>query len=313
MKRWQGCVALSVLLLVSSQIFAVEIIDCKVIYDYVALDCFKIQRLEVFLEGVQETDYVVFTIKNNKFKEEIRNGKATLSWIELQRKIGQGSFVVHVAVRDFYGELLAEKSFALRLPIIAIGETVQNVKDSISWTPLWWKESSVAVYEASEGEYYAVAAKQNMKFIILAFEFRNNGRSPEETPYLSYGRIATSKWHIFPIWQGSGKRRRATEKEVSELIGSSGGYEELLPGKTTVGCVVFEIPKDEEPIEIKISGVPSIISLGKKPPTPEEVAKEEMRSLLKSLSQRFPDLEPDELLTLFNELLKELWPSWEEG
>ena len=90
-----------------------------------------------------------------------------------------------------------------------------------------------------------------MKFIILAFEFRNNGRSPEETPYLSYGRIATSKWHIFPIWQGSGKRRRATEKEVSELIGSSGGYEELLPGKTTVGCVVFEIPKDEEPMRSK--------------------------------------------------------------
>lgn len=313
MRRWWSWIALSFLLLAGLKSLAVEIRDCKAIFDYIELDRFKIEHLEVTLEGTEKGDYVVFTIGDSRFKVEVSNGKATLRWLELHRGIGQNSFVVHVTLRDTYGELLAEKSFELKLPVIAIGENVQNIKDSISWTPLWWKESRIATYEVSEGVYYAVTAKPSMKFIILAFEFRNNGRSPEETPYLSYGQIATSKGYIFPIWDGSGKRRRATEKEVSELIGSSGGYEELLPGETTVGCAVFEIPKDEEPVEIKISGVLPIISLGKKPPLPEEVVKEEMRALLESLSLRFPNLGPDELLSLFKELLKEQWPFWEGG
>ena len=74
---------------------------------------------------------------------------------------------------------------------------------------------------------------------------------------------------------------------------------------------MFEIPKDEEPVEIKISGVLPIVSLGEKPLPPEEVVKEEIRALLESLSRRFPDLGPDELLLLFKEVLKEQRPSWE--
>ena len=54
-------------------------------------------------------------------------------------------------------------------------------------------------------------------------------------------------------------------------------------------------------------------TFGGKPPSPKEVVKEEIRALLKSLFLRFPNLEPDELLSLFKEVLKEQWPFWERG
>ena len=61
------------------------------------------------------------------------------------------------------------------------------------------------------------------------------------------------------IYSEEYKPRKATDEEVEVLVGDSGAYEDLLPGKSTVGCVVFEIPKDEIPIEASIVYVPPLI------------------------------------------------------
>jgi len=318
MKRWQGCIALSILLLVDSQVFAVEIADCKVQLGRLELDAVVIERIEVFLEG-NGAESVVIGIRSERRKANVEEGKATFYRWEVRREIGQESFVMKVVALDPFGEAVARKDHKVAIPTVSLGGTVPRAKGNISWMPIQIKESKIAVEGPFIKGYYTFSAKCGWKFIILEYEIQNIGTRPEEAFYPEYGEIATGSY-IYPAWEPPAGLlskgyviRESTPQEVKELIGDRAEKRELLPGETARSCVVFEIPENEEPMEIKLNGIFPIISLGKKPPTPEEVAKEEMRSLLKSLSQRFPDLEPDELLTLFNELLKELWPSWEEG
>lgn len=144
---------------------------------------------------------------------------------------------------------------------VKVGETIPEVADHLSMTLLWWTESNVAVNGPySSGDYYTFTAKPNMKFVILAYRFQNNGVRPQETPYLDEGEIQTDKGYFYPVWSpphGANsteyKPRRATTEEVNSLIGDSGGYEKLLPEESVVGAIVFEIPADQSPVEAKIA------------------------------------------------------------
>ena len=47
------------------------------------------------------------------------------------------------------------------------------------------------------------------------------------------------------------------------MIGSSGGYERLLPEESIKGYAAFEIPKDAEPIEAVLKYIPVLIRFSK--------------------------------------------------
>lgn len=152
--------------------------------------------------------------------------------------------------------------------IAKIGDTIPDCagKQNLSLTLLWWRESKIARYEYIDG-YYTFTAKPGMKFIILAYEFRNTGIKEQTTPYLSVGEIVTAPegYHYEIFTPPSGihseeyKPRKATAEEVDTLIGDSGGYEDLLPEESVKGRVVFEIPEDATPIEAKIASIPYMI------------------------------------------------------
>ncbi len=149
--------------------------------------------------------------------------------------------------------------------VARIGETIPVPgKENLSVTLLWWKESKVVVNgEYAGGEYWTFTAKPGMKFIILAYEFRNNWVREQETPYLSAGQILTApKGYYFETWNPplgvqskEYKPRRATAEEMETLIGDSGGYEKLMPEQSVIGCVKFEISEDATPVEADVVGL----------------------------------------------------------
>ena len=169
-------------------------------------------------------------------------------------------------------QILVEKNITIPIPIVRIGNTISEVgggidKHNLSLTLLSWRESDMAVDGPYSGDnYYTFTAKPGMKFVILIFKVRNNWIRVQETPYLNSGEIATNKGYIYNTWNPpisfhseEYKPRKSTDEEVKILIGDSGGYEDLLPEESIMGCVVFEIPEDEIPIEASIVNVPSLI------------------------------------------------------
>ena len=152
--------------------------------------------------------------------------------------------------------------------IAKIGDTIPDCagKQGLSLTLLWWEENKIAVYGPYVDGYYTFTAKPGMKFIILAYEFRNNGTEEQTTPYLSVGEIVTAPEGHYEIFDPPAgvhseeyKPRKATAEEIDALIGNSGGFEHLLPGESVQGRVVFEIPENMTPVEAKIASVPYII------------------------------------------------------
>ena len=167
-------------------------------------------------------------------------------------------------------ETLAEKAATISVPTVKIGDTIAEYrgKKDLPLTLLWWEESHIAVDGPYYGnEYYAFTARPGMKFVILAYQFRNVGVREQETPYLSAGEIATApKGYCYKVWSpplGVDSKeyspRKATTEEVRVLIGDSGGYERLLPEESVIGCVVFEIPNDASPVEASIVYIRSLI------------------------------------------------------
>jgi hypothetical protein len=186
----------------------------------------------------------------------------------LEKEIGIDEVKGKISVIDTSGKILTEKNITIQIPIARIGDTIQvEDKHDLSLTLLSWKESNIAVNGPYAGdEYYTFTAKSGMKFIILIFKFQNNWTRPQETPYLKAGEIATDKGYIYPTWDPplgvhseEYKPREATNEEIKTLVGDSGAFEDLLPEESTVGCVVFEIPKDETPIEANIIYVTPLI------------------------------------------------------
>ncbi len=186
----------------------------------------------------------------------------------LEKAIGIEQVKGTISVIDSSGEVLAEENITIQIPVARIGDTIPEVEGqhNLSLTLLSWEESNIAVDGPYSTGYYTFTAKPGMKFIILIYRFQNNWIRPQETPYLNAGEIATDKGYIYTTWNPPGgihaeeyKPRKATDGEVKTFIGDSGGYENLLPEESTVGCVVFEMPADENPIEASIVYVPPLI------------------------------------------------------
>jgi hypothetical protein len=132
-----------------------------------------------------------------------------------------------------------------------------------SLTFLWWKESPIAVDGPYfENDYYTFTARPDTKFVIIAFRFRNDWKSPLETPSLS-GTVITDKGYEFPAWSpplGVQSKeygpRPSTQEELRALPGNAAAYEELFPEQESgQGVLVFEVPIDRSPASIQLSYV----------------------------------------------------------
>lgn len=110
-----------------------------------------------------------------------------------------------------------------------------------------------------------------MKFVIIIYEFKNNGVREQETPYIDAGEIETDKGYFYSVWSPpvgvhseEYNPRKSAEEEVANLIGNSGGYEDLLPEESVKGCVIFEITEDEIPVKVDFSYyIPYLLKLTK--------------------------------------------------
>ena len=263
---------------------------------YVGVDKLYLDKAEVMLrnEGDASATGIELVISSNE--EEIEGypsttlepgeeKKVSYSFSGISREISKGIGVEEIAVtmrllgyperrgiEKVEKQILAEKNMTIPIPIVRIGDTIPEVgkgidKHNLSLTLLSWIESGIAVDGPYSGsEYYTFTAKPSMKFVILIFKFQNNWIRVQETPYLNTGEITTNKGYIYTIWDspfgihsGEYKLGKSTDEEVKTLIGDSGGYEDLLPEESTIGCVVFEIPEDEIPIEASIVHIPSLI------------------------------------------------------
>jgi hypothetical protein len=151
-------------------------------------------------------------------------------------------------------------------PIARIGDTIPEVgadNRNLSMTLIAWMESDIAVDGPYQGEFYTFTARPGMKFVILIFELRNNWVREQYTPYLSAGELLTDKGYFYRvrspplgIHSEEYKPRPSTEETVQDLVGNSGGFEKLLPEESVRGCIVFEIPEEQKPVEAKIGEVP---------------------------------------------------------
>jgi hypothetical protein len=259
------------------------------IYD-VGVDNIHFDRFDVVLrnEGNTKTEInkIVLLLGEDKVEKDSYWGiepgeEKEISLIELgvfstplKKEIGIKEAKGKISVIDSSGKVLAEKNITIQIPIARIGDTIPEVgerrsKHNLSLTLLYWKESDIAVEGPYTDGYYTFTAKSGMKFIILTFKFQNNWIRVQETPYISAGEIGTDKGYIYTTWDSpvgvsseEYKPRKSTDSEIKNLIGTSGGYEKLLPEGSIVGSVVFEIPENETPIEASIVYVPSLIKYG---------------------------------------------------
>jgi hypothetical protein len=132
-----------------------------------------------------------------------------------------------------------------------------------SLTFLWWKESPVAVDGPySGGGYYTFTARPDMKFVILAFKFRNDWKKPLQTPLLA-GTVITDREYEFPAWSPpmgvhseDYSPRPSTQEELQALPGNAAAFEELIPEQESEwGALTFEIPVDQSPMSAQLSYV----------------------------------------------------------
>lgn len=162
----------------------------------------------------------------------------------------------------------SQTPMATQRPSAQIGDTVGIGNQDLSMTLIGWTESDIAVDGPYVGdEFYTFTARPGIKFIILEFVFRNNWVRQQKTPYLDAGEIRTDKGYFYSVWSPllgvlseEYEPRLSTQEEV-ESLGGSGAFEDLLPEESVRGRVVFEIPEDEEPVEIELRQVPVSIAL----------------------------------------------------
>lgn len=205
---------------------------------------------------------------------------AICCWGSVSREIGVYSFTGKLEVQDSNYQTLLEQDLAFTIPTFGMDDTLPEVggTDNISFTPLWWAESSIAVYdwgdEMTGHDYWTFTAKSGMKFIILAFELKNNSIRSRTTPWIggthlfSYSEIVTDQGYIYPVWDNPSpyysesdeyNPRKSTEGEINNLIGDSAAFKKLLPGESVVGCVVFEISEEATPVEVDLDYIAPLI------------------------------------------------------
>lgn len=133
---------------------------------------------------------------------------------------------------------------------------------------LSWLESGIAVDGPYNTGYYTFTAKPGMKFVILQYEFVNDWVKQQETPYLDAGEVLTGpNGYYYEIWNpplgvlsAEYAPSPSMQDQIDRLGGDVGAYETLLPGESTTGRVVFELPEDMSPVEAEIAHVPAKIT-----------------------------------------------------
>ncbi len=144
---------------------------------------------------------------------------------------------------------------------------------AMSLEPLRLKEGDKTIVEFSYNaviekgdEFFIYSAQPKMKFVTLVYKITNNWVESKKVPDIK-AYIKTDKGFYYDKlntkWPQTGYNyESATKKEINEFLGKYNGYKStLLPGQSTKGWVIFEIPKDEKPVEIVLEGVNARILL----------------------------------------------------
>ncbi len=258
--------------------------DYEIIVSSASIDRIYIDSINILLKNEGDSSvslgYIVLTsgeseIKSPEYSDIIDAGEekniSESTYGYLDRKIGTEILNATLSILTTFPEkVIAEKNITVPIPFIRVGDTIPEVGwglTNMSMTILSYMEGDIAVtYSISQDEYITWSPLEGRKFIVITFEFQNNWIKPQSTPYLHEGEITTDKGYIYPIWDYSsehGEYRDSTEAEISIYIGKHGALVELLPEESgVVGCIVFEIPKEEKVMEASIDHVPYPILLG---------------------------------------------------
>jgi len=164
--------------------------------------------------------------------------------------------------------IISEREFKENIPEFEGNLSItfhKLIESRIAVNGPWGGESyidSKGGLSVKNGEFYTFHALEGMKFVIIIFEYVNNGLRAVTTPYLESEpgilKIAVETSYFYDSWKPSGMYdkkympRESTEIEIKRLIGKSGAYEKLLPEESTLGCWVFEIPKETTPVKLSI-------------------------------------------------------------
>ena len=162
---------------------------------------------------------------------------------EWEKEIGIEQLDGKISVTTRKGGVLTEENITIQIPFIKVGDTIEEVRPDISHNLslifLSWGESE----NATNNDYTATAG-DGMKLIVLYFECKNSWIRSQDNVYIKADEILTNKGYIYSeIWTDY-----------------FWGYNELLPEESIVGCLAFEIPENEIPIEASIEYIPFLIN-----------------------------------------------------
>jgi len=200
--------------------------------------------------------------------------KVTYPIYEIPRSPGAKEITINYKLYGGYdlslgekGEAILKRSITERVPVYEFGEIIgpgydfgETIeKHNISMKLLWGRSSETVVYRPWLDEYFTYTAKPGKKFVIVAFEFKNEGIREEGTPHITSGEILTDEGYIYSDWsmpdlpseKEAYKERKATKEEINKRL-TGVGWTHLMQGETTKGRIVFEIPEDAEPVEAKL-------------------------------------------------------------
>jgi hypothetical protein len=136
--------------------------------------------------------------------------------------------------------------------------------DNLVMTVNTCMESNIAVGGGFTDGTFTCTAKPGMKFEIIFFEFKNNGKSVVKTPYIGSSldkenKIIVNYGDKYDLWSNGWahldeeyNRREATSDEINKLIGNNGGFESLYPEESINGSLAFEIPSNQTSKEIQL-------------------------------------------------------------
>ncbi len=260
----------------------------KVWLDKVYLDSLKLNlrnegSSEVYLSDIKlscgEYGEITGIIYEEIGPEEEDTIEVSFFLESLKRELGSQEIPCTLEIRDSDYNTVLEEEVSVEIPTVWIGDVVDEIEGlhNMSLTLVKYIESDKAVDGPYSSGYYTFTAKPGMKFVILVYKFQNNWNRPQSTPYFDKCEVMTDKGYIYPCWSPPAgihseeyNPRKSTQEEIETYVGTSGGFEELLPEESTIGCIVFEMPEDETPVEIAIEGVPYIIELNHtlNPPSP---------------------------------------------
>jgi len=170
-------------------------------------------------------------------------------YVQVGREVGSYSLPGRLRVMDREGRVLLDENLVFSLPTLRMGETLPQVDwtERVSFTPLSWSENRTVTYTRSYSyrgpEVCTVEADPGTKFILLHFRYRNLSGSPQRTPWISFGQMATEGGELYPLTPYSEGAR----------------WVELGPGEEVEGFFTFQIPEGERPLEASFQCVRALV------------------------------------------------------